>query len=535
MRGVITMAAVAAALLVTVGCGVQPHPGWDEPLEPQGPAMMSEAMVFLDQSFEELIVVRSEIRDEQSHLNVERVATGESPSRMQVSADGSELYVLNDKPRTLSIFEVGAESVEREDVVLESAYDVITVDPEGEFVLLSNSGQARDDVVVQNLNEVGIVDLRGGEPEARFMSLPSRAQNLEFMPPFELGGESQRLAVALADSEVTLVDLTATEAYDQWRRIPLTISQADSLRTPTQVVVDVNSGGDGPEKVSLFVLTQNDNDVTEIVVQQSIREDQHRKFDISVNQLAAGQSPGRISMLTLPEGRRLLALDRQQPRFTLVDVSSGESATFSLPLSRPATELITFTAEVAGDPGRTEKKVLVYAQDSTLVAVISPETIALGSETPSTGQTVHAIRMAAAPSTIRMDETGESNRAVALHAGGSDGFTVLNLQTNTEIPLRGNSLSEVVFDSTWAYGIFGNSPHMVRVDMASGHTRVFELPARARALYLSPDRDSVMVRHDGKAGRFTVLPVASPTPQDARLYENVFLTNVLDRPAIDND
>ncbi len=520
------IALAVAGVAVAAACVPESNPGWDAPLEPIGPVMLEDAMVYLKPAFEEIIVVRPEIVDGVGSLHVERHETGQEPSRMVASADGTQLYVLNEGDGSLSVFDIATGGVERRDVVLESAYDRVTVDPEGDFLLLSHSGEMRSNLVVQNLNELGIVDLRGAELEARFLSLPTRAQNLVFAPPFEMDGAEQRLVAALAESEVTLVDLTTDSPIDQWRRVQLTLSQADSVRTPTEVVFDVAN----PNAVSAFVLTAEDDDVTEVVIQSGALTDSTRKFTVSINQLAAGQTPGRIAMLDLPQGRRLLALDRSSPRFTLMDVVSGESVTHSLPMSVAAQHMIPFYAEVPGEE-RLEKKVLVYSRNSQLVTIIRPEAIAVGGETPTLGLTVQAIRMSAAPSEIRMDGAGDATRAVALHAGGNDGFTILDLLTNTEIRLQGFSLSDLVFDSTQAYGIFGNSPHMVRVDLASGHPQVFELPARARAIHLSPDRDAVMVRHDGRGGRFTVLPVAEPTPENGTLYEHVFLEGALDRPA----
>lgn len=535
MSGRAKMSALALAAVVAVGCGGEIHPGWEESLAPEGPAMMEEAMVYLDRSFDELLLVRPEIENETPTLQVERVETGEEPSQMAVSADGRQLYVLNERgPKSLSIFDIGAGETVRTDVVLESSYDVINVDPYGEFVILSNSGQRRDDAIIQNLNEVGIIDLRGAEPEARFLSLATRAQNLEFMPPFELGGQDQRLVAALADSQITLVDLNAEAEQDQQRRVPLTISQADEVRRPVQVEFDVRSSEEGPDRVSLYVLNERDQDITEISVQSSIREDQQTKFDISVNQLAAGQRPGRIAMLDLERGRRLLALDGAQPRFTLVDVVSGESATYNLRMPVPAEEMIVYSTAVAGQD-RLETRVLVYSSRSNLLAVIRPESIALGTETPTTGQAVEDIRLTtAAPARIEMDPESDGNRAIVIHSGGNDGFTVLNLNRNTEIPLPGFPLAEVVFDGSRAYGIFQNSPHMVRVNLVDVQAAVIPLPARARALHLSPDRDALMVRHDGSAGRFTVFPVAAPTAENGRLFEHVFLRDVLSRPAFED-
>lgn len=531
MGKAVRRAAVALMATALVGCGGEVLEGWNQSLDPGQPVVLEQGMVYLDQDFDELIVLRPTLEDNEPMIHAHREATAAGATQMVASIDGKQLFVLNDRARSLSIFDVGAEEVERVDLALDTNYDVINVDPYGDYLVLSNSGQRRAGTIVQNLNEVAIVDLRSQEPTVRFLSLVTRAQNLEFMPPFTLGGVDQRMVVALADSQITLIDLMAEAVQDQQRRIPLTISQADQVRRPTQVVYDIHTSAGGTERVSLFVLNDRDNDISEIVIQPSIREDQITKFDLSVNQLAAGSRPGRIAMVETPQGRRLLALDSIQPRFTLVDVLSGESATFPLRQGTPVTEMIPYHVQVPGQD-ELEPRVLVYSPQSSLVSVIRPNAIALGTETPTTGQAVQDIRLTtAAPTRIVMDERSDSNRAIALHSGGNDGFTLLNLVTHTEAPIQGFPLTDVVFDGSQAFGIFGNTPHLVRIDLAGSYAREIALPFRARALHLSPDRQTLLVRHEGSSGRFTILPVAEPTAEKSRFFEHVFLRGLFDRPA----
>ncbi len=535
MRSIRRILVMVAVALIVAGCGKEPNPGWDEPLEPVGPVMMEHGMVYLDQAFEELIVLRPQVEDEQAQLEIDRVETGALPVQMEPSASGRSLYVINRDEQTLSVFDIGSEDIERSDVDIDGVYDQITVDPEGEFILLSHSGNAPD-AIVQNVNEVGIIDLRGGVPQQiEVVTLPTQADNLKFMPPFQLDGTSERLVVAMATNEVSVLDLNATEDYDRVRRAPLTISQADELE-PTDVVFNPPSS-ERPDHASLFILDASSDDVTEIVLQPSTREDEHRRLALTFNQLAAGNQPHRIAVLELNldderRTKRLFALDGQQPQFSLIDVDSGESVTFDLPMSSPADGMEVFSMEVPGE-SRVEKRVLVYSRDSELVAMIRPESIAVGSDTPTLGRTIEEMRLSATPSQIIMAGGANPDRAVALHSGGQEGATVLNLAANQNWWLSGFNPSQMVLDGRTAYGIFGNTSHLVRVNLESGQTTSFELPDRGRSLFLSPDKESILVRHDGVDGRFTILPRATLLPDNARLFEHVFLHGVLDYEAID--
>lgn len=531
LRGVVMKRWIAiGALLCVAGCEPEDFSAWDGPLEPVGPVILEDGLAYLDPDFEEVIFVRPDLDDGEPRLSVERAFTGAGPAVMAASADGQMLYVLNEEGRSLSIFSTDEGEIHQRQVNVASAYDVITPDERGEFVLLSNSGQEREERVVQNVNEVGIVDLRGEEPQASFMSLPARARQLIFMPPFEIDGQEQRLVVALARSEVMLLDLQVESGPDQWRRVPLTLSQGDGALNPVQVEFDIRQGSEGSDVARIYVLIDGGNDVPEITIQAPIEQGaaQDRKLALSVNSLAAGQRPGAIVMLDLPQGRRLLALERSQPNFTLVDIMSAESATFSLPMSVPATDLRVFDG-FNSEEERTERKVLVYSPSSRVAAVIRPEAIALGSETPTLGQTVRALAMEALPRAVRMDESPGAERAIVLHGGSNEGFTILDLRNHSVISLKGEVLSDVVFDGERAYGVFGSSPHLVRIDLRTGHAPVFDLPARVEELYFSPEKELLMVSHPGKAGRFTVLPLSSPRAESARLFEHMFLDGVLDR------
>ncbi|MFU8802424.1 MAG: hypothetical protein ACNA8W_01320, partial [Bradymonadaceae bacterium] len=491
-KKILLLPAILAAL---AACGPETSERWDQPLQISAPLTLGDDLVYLNQTFEQLQVVRPVTRSGEVELETLNLPTGKTPTKMAKADDDSAVYLINEGDRTLSVFDMTAAEPVRSDVRLDSPYDVITVDPEGEYILLGFSGATNQRIIARNLNEIGIVDMRGGVPEeARFVTLFSRAQNIHFAPPFSLGGQDQRLAVSLAPSEITIIDLNEDDELNSLRAVPLTISQADAIKNPVAAVFDVTPNPSAPNTVSLYVLTDRGEDITQIVIQPSVREDSPRKFDISVNQLAAGQTPGQMAVLDLPAGTRLLTLDRERPRFTLVDVASGEGATFDLPLTSAATKLIVYRAQVLGED-RVETRVLAYSERSPLLAVIRPESIAVSGDTPTVGRTVEAIRAKAAPSLVRMDDATEQDRAIAFHQGSQDGFTVLNLRTNRAIPIQGEALRDIIFDGARGFGVFTNSPHFVHFDLETGHPTVFDLPEAGRRIFLSQDRTRVIVEH----------------------------------------
>ncbi len=414
---------------------------------------------------------------------------------------------------------------------LDSAYDRLSVDPEGEFLLLSFTGGGGD-FVARNLNELGIVDLRDGiseEAEASFQTLSNQPRSIVFAPKFTLDGSEQRLAASLAQSEVTIIDLLAEDEGNRLREVPLTISQADQVRTPTQAIFDVTPEESMPNTVSLYLLTDTGQDITHVAIQPSIREDSNRKFDININQLAAGDNPVRMKLLELddPDGQnkrsRIIAIDANRPRFTMIDVQSGESSTFDLPMTSPAEDLLVYKTSVDGEP---ETRVLAWSSRSPLVSVIRPESIAISDDTPTLGRSVEAIRLKAAPSRVQLDEETNQERAIVHHAGLGAGFTVLNLHTNRAVPIQGASLGDIYFGQSYAYGVFRGEPYFGLFDLQTGHPTAFELPKEGERIYLDGEDELLVVQHADKTGSFTLLNATNPIPENARVFNDVFLQNL---------
>lgn len=529
--------ALMAAAVVLVGCGNELHSGWDEPLDADGPVEMDDAVVYLDRPFEEVIAVRPGIESGEPKLDVQRHFAGSNPGAMAPSADGQTLYVVNRGERngeeSLSIIDIGEDDIERDNLDLGSFYDQITVDPEGDFVLLSNSGEA--ETISQNINELGIVDLREDEPEFEVTMLRTPAQNLEFLPAFEFGddaGQTERFVAVTAANQVAIVDLNAEpQSADRYRRVPLTTTAVDE-RIPEQLVFDPDADSGG---ANLFVLDDTSDVVTQISMAPAVDAGSARRLDLSASQLAAGQRPQAIDVIDIDDaGKRLLVIDGQSAQFSLVDIDSNEWATFDLPTGSPATGMQRYSV-VGDDESSHEQRILAWSPNSEIVAVIRPETIDLGSDVPTLGQSVESIRLQAPPSKVLMDADGSSNSAVILHRGGNDGFSVLDLERNSDIAWTGRNLSEVVFDGGMAYGVYDNTAHMERFDPQTGASRTFALPDFGEELFWSGNGRALMVRHPGAAGRFTVFPRDEYLNDDAQVFEQVFLTDVLDRVETDDE
>lgn len=539
------------ALVALLGCALlgstlvgcieerEPSANWDSAWRVSEPIVVNGDMLFVNQTLEQVIRLRPSRSGEAIDLKVERAKTGADPGVHALSADASHLFVINEQHgeqgATLSAFDLNADTLEAKTVALDSAYDRVSVDPAGEFLLLSFTG-ASGDFIARNLNELGIVDLRGGisgAEKASFETLSKRAHGIEFAPPFRFGDQAQRLAVALSPSAVTLVDLLAADPVDRLREVPLTISQADQLKTPVQAIFDVTSENAAEDSglgqsVSLYLLTDRGDDITRVTIQPSARPESARKFDISVNQLAGGSNPARMALLDLAEvGTRVITVDKMQPRFTMIDVHTGESSTFALPMTRPATELIVYQVlDETGAQPVAQTRVLAWSRETELAAVIRPESIAIGDETPTLGRSVEALRLQAPPRSVEIDESSGGARAIVRYDGLGAGFTVLDLDANRAVPIQGASLGAIYFGQSLAYGTFRGRPYMGIFDLSTGHPSTYELPYEGKHIYVDDADELIVVQHLDASGTFTLLNAETPTPQHAKVFNDVFFQDL---------
>jgi hypothetical protein len=506
--------------------------GWSYTLNVDAPLRMGDDLIYINRSVGELVRVSATRVGEEPTLEVTRAELGDKPGAVAASADGKSLYVVNVGERTLSIVTLG-EELSAKKLKLSSAYNKIDVDPAGEFLLLSFSNAAIDDPrqqIARNLNEVGIVDLRVAEPAAVFVTLASRARQFVFAPPFALGGQRQRFVAALADSEVTLLDLLADNPDDRLREVPLTLTEAEAVRRPIQAIFDITPSDELPDTGLLYVLTESAADITQVSIQPSNDPDARLKLDLSVNQLAAGSNPGQMALLELPQGERLLALDRSSPRFTLVDTTSGEGATFDLPIGAPGVTLTPYKATPrTGVMPAPEVRVLVTSPFSTLVAVIRPETIAIAGDQPTLGRSVNVIRLEANPQKVQINEGGGLERAIVFHPGIQGGFSVLNLREDRDIPIQGQSLRDIQFSGDIGVGLFNGASYLGVFELDTGHPNVFDLPKPGQYVAVDEADSLIVVQHEDVRGRFTVLDANDPTPGAARVFRDVFIDGLFDK------
>jgi len=503
--------ALLAALFAACGPGVDDY--WTTKPNMVGPLDLGGQVAYVDKTNGRLFMLDPTRNEAKATLNVARYSAGAKPGAMAVSADKSALYIVDEENDQLRI--VAAATGETTLVDLKADYDRIAVDPSGDFLILSFSGASSGNVVARNLNEVGVVDLRGSTPSAYFVTLSTRANEFVFAPPFAIDGQAQRLMAVLSNNEVTLFDLLAENNDDRLREIPLTVSAADQVRVPRKAIFDTSK----EDRVDLYVLTQG-ADVSRMTAR--LAAGGPRKLLVSTDKLTV-PTPSDISLVQYGDNTRLISTSSVRAEFTLVDTVSDVSVSFALPIVGPATRLLPYVTTVTeDDETRAELRVLAYNTNSTLLAVIRPETVALDGDEPTLGRSVEAIRLDQIPERIEIS-TSAPDQAIVFHS--ASGFSLLDLRRNNGIPIQGGAIRDVLFDGVSAYVIYRTLPNLT-VFEGDGHPNNYDLPAIGQHVLFDIEEKVLLVQHSDVHGTFTVLNANDPSPENATVYESIFLENL---------
>lgn len=510
---------VMTALLGITACGPDASPRWQTSLRVVGPLETATGLAYIETTTQSVYMLDADRDGDVAQLNILRGQLGKEVGASAMSADGKTLYVVDEDREVLQLVDVEDPS-NIEEVELSGDFDRIAVDPHGEYLVLSFSGASDDNVVARNLNEIGVVDLRGANKTASFTTLSTRANAFSFAAPFTLGDQPQRLMAVLADNEVTIFDLLADNDEDRLREVPLTVSEADTVRVPQQVIFDTSDAS----KLDVYVRTQ-DVDISRVTVRLA-PDGASRKLTLSTDKLTVAR-PVAMEVLTLSNGStRLLALNGSTNTFTLVDTVSDVSVTLSLPLTRAASRMLPFVTTVEEDDVlREEVRVIAYDPGSPLVAIIRPELIPIEGDEPTVGRSVEAIRLENLPERIELS-TAVADQAIVFHP--SSGFSLLNLEKNNDIPIQGGALEDVLFDGTFAYVVYRTLPNLT-IFGSDGHPTNFELPSAATSVHFDAESEVLIVPQVSNYGTFAVLDANNPQPETATVYENVFLDNFLGR------
>jgi hypothetical protein len=343
----IALTALATACTIAAGCGDR-NAGWDTTPEVHHVVALSGSFAVVDESVH---VVSFFGVDSGTALTTRRAGTGYSVAEAKASPGGDRLYVLAQGVRPRLKPEDDAPAVWVYDGTggggllkkygLDAPLNGLTVDPEGQFVVVHPSGDA--DAFLENPNELVIIDVGKdagpGNPVVRTLrSYGGTPKRLTFTKKLALPGGERRLLVVETESEVSLLDLynldrpevtvllNSADGKTSVSPSALLVDDGDPARTDdTRVAIRTNEAG-------LFLLT-----LVPVPEGKVVPND----FEIVVNIIGLNTTPSDFAFVETDKGRRIAVLEPSQNRASLVDPDTTVVTPVPLPTGYGSMAVVT--------------------------------------------------------------------------------------------------------------------------------------------------------------------------------------------------
>lgn len=511
------------------GCGDRPS-AWDAeaslPLQSQG---LEGSVAVLDPSLGRVLMLTA---PGDGRLASKALPVGKNPIAMKASEDGSALYVLSagveprlredDELPSLSIIEGDVNPRLRDRFTLTNPVKDLTLDPEGEWVVLHGSSG-----IVANPNELVLVraDVPHSAPIAKTIrSFGGRPQRISFTPTLTMpAGPSRRFLVVETDYDVSLVDLHEPERDEVTILLP---KRADGVSaTPVQVIAH-DGEPDDPNDARIAIRLAGDPNVV-IVELLPPASGEKKAFKASINIADVGGSPSSLAFVRTDGGLRLAALVPSQRHAALVELSTMVVDT--VPLAAPYDGLSLVT-EALTDAPDTGDVALLWGKQSSTIAFWS---LGKASGTPYRSLDAYDI---GAPIAAVHDVPGEAHaHRKLLEAPSSSRFYVLDLNARQSFPMLANTTGfrlHVALDGDRAWALREGSPELAKIDLASLHptSLVLERPAStAWDVRRADGGRSLIALHGTRAAgepaslAATVLGAEAPDMARSRFYPGLLL------------
>ncbi len=470
------------------------------------------------------------LRTNGGNATVQHIPTPDNPSLMRVTPDGNTLLVLS--PTAQRLVAINVQDSSRQVFDLGSPFTSLELSPDGRFAIAFAAGAGDGSAIVQNNNEMAVIDLsvEPGELNPQLLalrSLGSRPYAIEFAPPFTVQGQERRMALILSDNYVTLLELDGFDPENPNANeilIPF-VQEGDArqLRTERVLWTDDDPGEDDDFFAFLLVAGSDDIISLNLLPGEAFDELNNRpRIKPSLNQLTGGRTPVSMDLFETSDGRKkLLSLNRTSRDLAVIDVATSD--TTIIPLEAPVEQALVFQA-INRDNDRQEPFALLYSANQALRTVLFVEL-----------ETVE-VRRTRAISPLNLDRniasltmTPDPTRALVVHEG-LGAVSILNLERRFVTPLDLTStVSDFDFDGDERLlTILNGLPFVAFIDLSNGHPTSVELDMAARSMAVIPETNTIVVDHGEELGGVTLLPLAEPTRENARILWGFGVDNLFD-------
>lgn len=517
-------------LIVLAGCqDDERDPVFDEDLVISSPVALQQHVVLLNETTESLIVFEMD----RQQLSMRTVPTGREPTGITVSPGRDQVAVLSQRDRSVTVFNVEADTQRTYD--LGSAFDALRFSSDGERLLayFSPAGMGPEDEFF-NPEAYAVVDLLNEDPSTAVLNRSLRGfgdtpSDVYFVPAFNLGNDSdERYALFLFDSYVTFADLR-DPSFEV--TVNLVLSPTDPPVFPSRVMfTDMQT--ESVQDTFVYMLASESNDVFAINLLPGVVEEGRVRLAPNISQLPSGIDPQDMERFIGSDGReKLITVNAGSGDVALVDAATA--SVINVGLDFTATQLLLFDADNPRT-GVREPTALAFANggSSSFVAFIRLHELA-----EREGQAIETLALESRVQSLIPSPV--DNQVVIRHPGG--GLSVLDLEGRFANPLRATlDISDLEVDEGGfrLFAALTDSPKLNIVNLINAQPSTLTLDHPIRELVWLPKANSLLAFHDELTGLVTAIGVDIPEDpanaapalrrEDAVVYSHFFLQGLFD-------
>lgn len=517
-----TLLKVAMLLLVVASaCGGR-EASWDAPMVVDGSLRsvgLSQSVVVADPGLDRVLLLKA---DDAQSLRVNPATVGKS-LRSLVRVPGQErvlalsrgvqprLSASDEKP-SLSVLSPNSASPVVARYELEPGFEQMTVDPQGQWVVLTGDGS--DQSGINNPNELILIDITDSRFEPIRKTLASfGSQPLRYTFTTELqfpNGSSGRLLLIETERDLkvlNLADPSSNEITVQFQR-----TQSNQVATPAGLSYhDGDPGLNDDARIAVRFEGQSDVILIEMLA------DAERPFKLLPQLVDAGGVPSALEIVQTDEGIRLAALLPIASQVVLIDPATTLGQVIDLPAGYSQ-----FTRVTADSAAASGDEALLWGENVPSIAFWS-----LGEIGQQAFRSVEILELQVGVGGV-LPMTNDTRRRLLKTSNGTQ-FFVLDLDRRQAFPMDtqfGSVQLRLSPDGRRAWAFAPGSFEFGLVDLQSMHVTSVRTDVPPDELYEIEgrgDRRIAIALHVRGGLGATLLEGEEPDGTASRFYSNLLL------------
>jgi hypothetical protein len=511
----------ALALLAAQACGGR-EASWDAPLVLDGQLRtvgLSQSVVVADTGLDRVLVLQA---DDAQSLRVGTAPVGKN-LRTLVRVPGEDRVLAlsrgvqprqsaSDEKASLSVLSPGSASPLVARYELESGFEQMRVDPQGEWVVLTGDGS--DQSGINNPNELILIDVTDSRFDPIRKTLASfGSQPLRYTFTTELqfpDGSSGRLLLIETERDLKVLNLADPESNEitvQFQR-----TQSNQVAKPAGLSYsDGDPGLNDDARIAVRFEGQSDVILIEMLA------DATRPFKLLPQLVDAGGVPSALEIVQTDQGVRLAALLPTQSQVALIDPATTLAQMIDLPASYSKFTRVTADSTVA-----TGDEALLWGENVNSVAFWS-----LGEIGQQAFRSVEILELQVGIASVLQMSGDTRRRLLQTNSGGQ--FFVLDLDRRQAFPMDtqfGSVQLRLSPDGARAWAYAPGSYEFGLVDLQSMHVTSLRTDVPPDEIYEIKGRSNRRVAfalHLRGGLGVTLLEGEEPDSTLSRFYSNLFL------------